>query len=221
MKNKFINIHFHANTGDCGIQNIFIEDFDAEKLCGSLLSVGIHPYHCACADTDAKIQKLQQIATLPQVAAIGEIGLDKSIAVDYNLQKKVFEQQLLIANHINKPVIIHCVRAFADIVEIYKRNKISVAMIFHGFIGKPETVEQIAKIGCYTSFDSRIIDNRSWDAAIKKAYDLNIILFETDDKNIAIENVYASAANVIGIEIYSLQSQVQQSEICKLIFGNF
>ena len=58
--------------------------------------------------------------------ALGECGLDKKVQTPLDLQQEVFERQLTLAEKYKKPVIIHCVAAFQELIAIKKKLKLSV-----------------------------------------------------------------------------------------------
>ena len=62
-----------------------------------------------------------------------EVITDRVCKVDINLQKKVFLKHIEIANKYNKPIIIHCVKAYSDFIEIIKTGINKTPWVFHGF----------------------------------------------------------------------------------------
>jgi TatD DNase family protein len=65
--------------------------------------------------------------------ALGECGLDKITASDFELQKVVFKKQIQLSEKHQKPLIIHCVKAHQELIEIKKELKPKQVWIFHGF----------------------------------------------------------------------------------------
>ena len=91
-------------------------------------SAGLHPWHADQISLETLSARLKECLVSPDLVAIGETGLDKVCKTAMNLQKDVFEFQLEIASRIHKPVIIHCVRAWDELIEIssnYKSIKIN------------------------------------------------------------------------------------------------
>lgn len=103
-------------------------------------------------DADLKIieEKLQNQNCL----AIGECGLDKRIEMPLEPQISVFEKQLALAEKFGKPVVIHCVAAFQEVIEIKKRLNVKVPMIIHGFSKNIQVADQLINAGFYLSFES-------------------------------------------------------------------
>ena len=84
-------------------------------------AVGVHPSSAAELNEDT-LEMLRQMATHPNVVAIGEIGLDYHWPEpEPQLQKYWFERQLSLALSLDLPVIIHSRDAAADTLEIIKK----------------------------------------------------------------------------------------------------
>jgi TatD DNase family protein len=122
----FFNFHHHNPQISYGIYNSTPE----EKIPEHYFSVGIHPQNIN-EQWENDLENLKMISQNPKCLAIGECGLDALVNIDENLQKKIFEAQILWANQIQKPVIIHCVKRFQELIPFQKIAK--VPMIIHGF----------------------------------------------------------------------------------------
>lgn len=124
-------------------------DFSLREGC--LYSVGIHPWWTA-QKMDAYYYGLQLWSMHPQVVAIGECGLDKLRGGSLDFQEEVFLRHLRLANELNKPVIIHCVRAFDRLLRLHREVSPLRERIVHGFRGKPALAQQLLAAGFYLSF---------------------------------------------------------------------
>ncbi len=212
-----INIHSHhhaSNNNQWVIKNLY-EGFDEVENIG-IYSIGLHPWylkeHCWVNDFDA----LQKYAIINFVVAIGECGLDKNCDTDFLLQKEVFSAQILLANQLNKPLIIHCVNAFEEVKALLKINKNNVPVIFHGFNKKEIVALSLIKEGYYLSFGKALF-KESIQLTFKKIPIENIFL-ETDDDSIAIEEIYEEASKILSIDTELLQSQIKKNTI--KLFGD-
>lgn len=116
-------------------------------------SVGIHPWDAARA-TDELLKTVEKLCRKPNVVAVGETGLDFARPVDAGRQKEVFEAQVKIALHMRKPIIIHAVKAWQQLIEIKQRldPDNQVKWVIHGFRGKPQLARQLLRHGFYLSF---------------------------------------------------------------------
>ena len=106
---SLIDIHTHQKTGTatslCAIYSDF-QNLDADGV----YSLGLHPMMVQSYDAIA-IESAYQAMVKKQVWAIGEVGLDKRNKAYWDLQISLFQQQIEIANALQKPLIIHCVQA--------------------------------------------------------------------------------------------------------------
>jgi len=206
---RYIDIHTHkkqSNENVFSLQNISPEKFiqlpDSEKR---YFSVGIHPWYIN-ATVEEQINTLKQIASHPAILAIGETGLDKICEVDFDLQKEVFNAHISIAKAVKKPLIIHCVKAYNDVLQLLKETRTNVPILFHGFRGKPPLAKELTNTDYYLSF------GRFFNEESLKETPFNRIFLETDDKEIEIEQVYKLVAEV---------KEVSVEELIEVIKGNF
>lgn len=122
----------------------------SQKYTNFYTSIGIHP-ECVEGLENDYISQLREFAKNEKVVAIGEIGLDYYWTKDTKeKQLKVFEEQLVLAQELNLPVIIHSREATQDCMELLKKYK--PKGVVHCFSGSAETAKEIIKLGMYISF---------------------------------------------------------------------
>jgi TatD DNase family protein len=136
--------------------------------------------------------------------------LDKRIDIAFELQISVFEKQLLLADAYKKPVIIHCVAAFQEVIDIKKRLKISVPMIIHGFSKNLETAEYLLNNGLYLSFGKYLLRNPELETVFRNVPDDRFFL-ETDTIEEGIREVYQLAAQYKNINVETIKEAVAQN----------
>jgi len=153
----------------------------AEKHRGLYATVGIHP-HNASQSNENILDKLRNLSKNPKVVAIGEIGLDYYRNLSpRQVQKKVFESQLLLAKELELPVVIHNRDAHADTLEMLSKFRGKIEGVMHCFSGSKEMAEQCVRLGFYISFAGPItFPNSHRLQEIAKRIDLDKILLETD-----------------------------------------
>ena len=212
----FINIHTHLphKNGTWSIQNLF-KDFDS---IGSLFyySVGIHPWHIDENTIATELAKVKMASELKNVLAIGECGLDRVCKTPYKLQEKIFIEQLLWANEIAKPLIIHCVRAHREILFLLKEYNNLAPVIFHGFNNNEEIANSIIEAGCMISFGKSLMYPNSENVFSK--IPIENIFLETDDNEIIIDDIYKQAAKIKNISTERLSLQIQKNR--NKVFNN-
>ena len=141
---------------------------------------------------------------------MGECGLDKITASDFELQKEVFKKQIQLSEKYQKPLIIHCVKAYQDILEIKKELKPKQIWIFHGFNKNYQVAESLLKNGIILSFGTAIINDKKLQEVVSKVA-ISSILLETDDTNIDIKEVYQKLSELKKITVEELQQKIKQN----------
>lgn len=199
----YFNFHHHNPQIAYGIYNSTPE----EQIPEHYFSVGIHPQNIH-EQWENDLENLKIISQNPKCLAIGECGLDALVNIDENLQKKVFEAQILWANQIQKPVIIHCVKRFQELIPFQKIAK--VPMIIHGFNKKKAITEEMLKHGFYLSFGKSVLHNLSLQTTLKEI-PLEKIFLETDDADFDIAELYQKVAEIKEIPIEDVQKVITKN----------
>jgi TatD DNase family protein len=213
----FINIHSHKVRGgnERVIQN-YHADFEEVEQPG-YYSIGLHPWYIDVASREADIHALKEWCIHPQVLAIGECGLDKNCSTDFNLQQAVFAEQLHIANDISKPLILHCVKAYEELLHLLDVHLVRVPVVFHGFSKQSLPLAQkIISKGYFLSF-GKALQSANMRHLLR---DLPIeqIFLETDDAQLSIAAIYDLAAGCFQVTVESLSLQLQKN--AALVFGS-
>jgi TatD DNase family protein len=154
------------------------------------------------------LQIINKKLALPNCLALGECGLDKRIEIAMEIQKEVFIKQIVLAEKHQKPLVLHCVSAFQELIEIKKRVKITVPMIVHGFSKNEQTAKQLINSGFYLSFGKYLIRNPELKTVFQSIPNDKFFL-ETDTIEESLEEVYAVAANYKNIEIEEMKSIIK------------
>lgn len=126
-----------------------------------------------------------------KVLAIGEIGLDYYWNVENKeIQKKVFIEQIKLANELELPIVIHTRDAVMDTLQILKENKVKNKGIFHCCPQNRELIKEGLKLGFYISFAGPITFKSSKNAdEMINLVPNDRILIETDSPYLAPEPV--------------------------------
>jgi len=194
---------------DANIELVNLHLDSAEKP--NYYSYGLHPWYIEEATYRGYLQKLEIKAHEKRCIAIGECGLDKLCKTDFNLQKNAFTEQLKIANHYKKPLIIHCVKAFNELINCLNLNNNQVPVIIHGFNNNENIAKVLLDHGCVFSFGKALLGYDSNAAkAIKNIGRKNFFL-ETDDSEISIKYIYRKASEILGVDEEILKQQIQSN----------
>ena len=146
-------------------------------------AIGMHP-HDSRLMTESDYDVLRRLAKDDKVVAIGEIGLDYHYDLSpRETQKEVFERQLVLADELGLPVILHVREAYEDTREILERNKkyLNIGVLLHCYSGSAEMVKTFDKYDCYYAFGGAItFKNAKHNLESLKAVRRDRLMFETD-----------------------------------------
>jgi TatD DNase family protein len=212
---KFINIHTHkdnAFTDEIALVNIFAQDFSEFQFRQtSYYSVGIHPWHIEKIDVKASIEQVRIAAGSKQVLAIGECGLDRAISTPLDYQTEIFIEQLKIAEEYNKPVVIHCVRAYPEIISLRNKYKSRLPWIMHGFTGHEQVARQLIEKNCYLAFGKFLFYREAKAPVMFPGLPIDHVFLESDEDNIPVEQVYIRASELKGLPLEELKDKFVQN----------
>lgn len=119
----------------------------AIQLCcnnGIYASIGYHPTELSKIPEN-HIKILEEMLLNNKIVAIGEIGLDYHYDYDKEVQKRIFKEQLDLAQKYNLPIIVHSRDAINDVYEMLKNYKLRG--IIHAFSGSYEMAVKFIKLG--------------------------------------------------------------------------
>jgi len=207
----YINIHGHRqanNIQEWVMMNLMAKDYPPDDIDNGYYSVGFHPYNVGKVDAEETHNKVRLATENPNVFAIGEVGLDKSIEAPLDEQMRVFERQVEIAEFADLPVICHVVKAFNEMIEFMKVHKPVVAMIIHGYNGSMQMAEELVKAGYLLSFGESIAKEHSKIVEALQKTPVQNLFLETDEGGLDIREIYHFAAEVKGISVDHLRVQI-------------
>lgn len=144
-------------------------------------AVGIHPSNANEFNEDI-LKELRELTKNIKVKAIGEIGLDYYWEENptKEIQKRVFIEQIKLAEELNLPIIIHDRDAHGDTLEIMKEFP-SVKGVVHCFSGSVEFARECINLGYYIGFTGVItFKNARKLVEVCRHIPLDRILVETD-----------------------------------------
>lgn len=209
---KYIDIHTHTVIPKTQENRIsFYNRIVGQETLGDLshiemFSVGIHPWFIhSDKRNDQLLEQLWEKAKQPEVWMIGEAGLDKLHEAPLERQLYLFEQQALLAEELHKPLIVHCVKAWSELLALQKKIRPLSPWLIHGFRGKRELAEQLLKENIYLSFGEQF-----QPAALQTAWPSHFFL-ETDESKLDIQEIYKKAAAALSVPTEMLMEQIEQN----------
>lgn len=211
---NWVNVHTHveqdANT--VYIQHVNAGEFvvgDDTKLC----SVGFHPWYInehTWRDTN---EKLKGEVLHESVVAIGESGLDKVCVTPFSLQTEVFSEMILLSESVQKPLIIHCVRAFNEIIELNKKFHPKQRWIIHGFNRNQNIASSLLDQQMILSFGTEILKEDSPSLEVIKSISENSFFLESDNSDVKMEFMYNRAAHLRNENVEVLKERLYSNFI--------
>ncbi len=213
---KYFNLHTHQFTNQpevLELVNQYPQEFDDSI---PFYSIGIHPLFIDENRLEKEFQVVDEKLALPECLALGECGLDKRAETPFEVQQLVFEKQLAMADKHQKPVVIHCVAAFQEVIEIKKKLNITVPMVIHGFSKNEQVAKQLIDNEFYVSFGKNLLRNPELESVFKSIPNDKFFL-ETDTIEEGIREVYVLAAKYKNLTLSELQEIINNN--CNTVFS--
>lgn len=207
---QFINLHTHQFTNDSSILEIVNQypwEFD-ETI--PAYSIGIHPWYIDENRLESDLKLIDEKLKLKECLALGECGLDKRIEIPLEIQKEVFIKQILIAEKHQKPLILHCVAAFQEVIQIKKQLGIKVPIIIHGFSKQGKLAKQLVDNGFYISFGKYLMQNEELKSVFN-AIPNDRFFLETDTIKESLKEVYQLAADYKHMKLTEIVETVKNN----------
>lgn len=194
----FVDIHTHFSGKGIRVVNT------NEPEVGGMYSMGIHPLR---VDRN-QLCRIEYFAKRGMIAAIGEAGLDRNSSYSMEDQAEVFELQVEISERYGLPIIIHCVRAFSDLISIRKKLRAKQVWIIHGFNNNIQILNQLLAHGFYVSAGKKMLIEQSNIYRLVECIPRDRLFFETDDVLIPVSNIYQVAVPLLGMSMEDLKERV-------------
>ncbi len=208
---QFLDFHTHSqhHCDRTDITEIISIHLGQDKS-AKYFTVGLHPWWTTYPISvfDKLVLKDKLAAT--NCLAMGEMGLDKLKGQSMDLQIKVLTSQLQIAHELGKPVIIHCVRAIDQLLQVKKMFPNIQKWCIHGYGRNTILAKQLIDQGFYLSLMPPK-DPTKYETYFKELPHSRLFL-ETDSMaGIDIEEIYLQVVEVTGIEMHALKKQMTQN----------
>lgn len=202
----YVNIHTHLREGEIYILDIS-DGKDSRE--GEWCSWGIHPLYIR---GEKQIGQLEVMAREGKIVAIGEAGLDRNSETAMPFQLALLEQEVLLSEKYHLPLIIHCVRAYPELLALYKKCRPRQVWIIHGYNNNRQILEQLLEHGFYISVGKKVFIGQSNISRYLSFIPLNRLFLETDDSDFPLESVYTETARILSLPLEVLKERV---------YGNF
>jgi TatD DNase family protein len=204
---KFVNLHTHIYTNSDSVLEIVNQYPNEFSDAIPNYSIGIHPWYISEERVSEDLDTIKNKLQLTECIALGECGLDKRIENKIELQIDVFESQLSLLHEVAKPVILHCVAAFDEVISCKKNSGLQTPFIIHGFSKNIPLAKQLLNQDFYLSFGKYLLRNPEMELVFKYLPNDKIFL-ETDTISESLEEVYTFAAKCKNISIEEMKEIV-------------
>ena len=185
--------HFLGLAADAGVTRVLsiattLEDSRtnvqlAEKHECLRASVGIHPNNC-CQAAPEDWSAIKELASHPQVVALGETGLDRYWDdCPWDTQVDYFRRHLELSAETNLPVVIHTRDCAQETLALLQEvaQQLPLSGVMHSFTGPPEVAAACVELGLYVSFAGMLtFKNGKEVRESAKVVPLDRLLVETD-----------------------------------------
>ena len=205
---KMVLFDIHTHQPDCNFNqaiasfSIGTEPMDDRAV---YASVGIHPWHLTEADADNRLQTLEEALKQERVVALGEAGLDRLQGCSLDVQTAVFRQAIALSESHELPLIIHCVRAFNELLQLKKKFAPKQPWIVHGFRGKETVARELLRHGCWLSIGAHFQEEAL------RIIPLQRLFIETDESEESIENICQRVATSRGVAPEELSEAIKKN----------
>jgi len=156
-------------------------------------SFGLHPWKVGGRSSQWK-QLLREFLVNHPEAGLGECGLDRWIPEhDIEDQLEVFRFQLDLALELNRPVTIHCLKAWGSMMDELRSRSVLPRFLMHSFNGSLEISRELVTMGAYFSFSGYFLhDRKSALCDVFRTLPPDRILLETDAPDMLPPEIFQS-----------------------------
>jgi TatD DNase family protein len=207
---EYIDIHTHQtaeNENTFSVINVLLPE---EHFSDSIfLSAGWHPWNIENSDLHEIETELELWGRIKNVLLIGECGIDRNIETSVAKQTEVLILHFIAAQKFDKPLIIHCVKAYSDIEHLIKSRKYQGKIIFHNFNGNRVQIGKLLRFNVYFSLGEQFMNKKSTIRKSFKEIPVDRVFFETDESDLKIDQLYEEYALFKGIDLETLKNQIK------------
>ena len=118
------------------------------------------------------------------------------------VQEELLSVQLKIGESLHKPVIVHCVRAWSELLSVFRKQRFTYNKAIHGYRGSLPVLERLLEEGWYISVGfytpPELIEHI-----------LEQLLLESDDTQLPIDTLYEQTAEQLNISDNALKTMVK------------
>lgn len=116
------------------------------------IALGLHPHFLAhLSDTEQNKQQQALLALAhvykDKIVAIGECGLDASLAISMSYQSRILAQQIELAASLGKPLVLHHRQSHNQLIQLLKQHNFKFGGVIHAFSGSEHIANTYIDMG--------------------------------------------------------------------------
>lgn len=204
----FVDIHTHRLCVDNEVVAVVnVMPFQEIPPGPVQFSAGVHPWYVERGSSGQYDKWLGKASGSKRCLMIGEAGLDNRCNIPLDDQMACFRRQVELSIKIGKPLIIHCVGMYNEIFTLSREYGNHPCWIFHGFNSSARMVSQFISQNVAFSFGSIILRNEK-SIRLLNEVPIGRLLFETDESDAAIKEIYNCASLNLNIEMDVLKYHI-------------
>ena len=209
MTYSYIDIHTHHININPSILALYVQPLNNFDPKMNPYCLGLHPWDRTQLTLKEWQIKYDDLLTDPNCVAIGEVGIDliKQPQLDYQEYLSYFFDK---ANLLNKPIVLHIVKAYQELMTLLDQKKVKVPIIIHAFNGPNFFLKKYSHQEIYYSLGPRELKKNNKDVNYKKLL-LDKVLLETDDSTLTIAECYQKASSYFNIDLTTLHNIVKKN----------
>ncbi len=216
MNADFINIHCHQIEPETSfsVQNQYVNlnlELEPIHTSSSYRSIGVHPWYTNEQVFPDQWAVVKEALKNSEYLAIGECGLDRLRGPQLSFQEEILKQQCALAEELKKPVILHLVKTYSDILAFQKRNRFTCPMIIHGFTGNATEAQKLTDAGFYLSFGKALLSNSTKVQQSLRVCPIQNLFLETDTSDLPISTIYQKTAKLKGLSLPELAEGIHRN----------
>jgi TatD DNase family protein len=203
---QYIDFHTHTRREDAPTD--MCEIVSSASVLDVPFTLERHPWTTTSILSELEEKVIRSHLHHQNCLGLGEIGLDKVKGPPIAEQITILRQLLGIASDEKKSVVLHCVRAFDEMIALKKEFGGIEKWAIHGFAKHPDLAKQLIQHGFYLSLN---VAKLKHPLDLLSSIPLNKLFLETDDSEELIEENYLCAAKCLKMDAAELIAQIARN----------
>lgn len=219
MSPPFFDAHSHQRSQEADTLTLRSYSYPAEDPDQSgPFSFGAHPWYANQFKGEDFKARVQKMVSAKNFLALGECGLDKIHHCPWKEQVQSFQSQLEVAREFQIPVvIIHCVRAYNEVLAQVSSSGFKGKLLFHDFNASKQMAQELLSRGHFLSLGKTLDRDNSKVRKYLSKEMLSNLLLESDDEEIKIEKRYEQLSGLLKLDQKTLKAKLWNNAIT--LFG--